>query len=469
MKRASIPRSVIALTCGVGLFYLAFLPPTIYSIDGNSMFEVAVSVATKGSFAVSPSLVTVAGRDHQQYSKCWPLLSLLALVPVGASLEAARVVPVDPVVLARGAAVFFSPILTALSVGLVALVAMQLGGPPRYAMLAALCFAFGTIAIVYTRDFFAEPLLTFLTIWGVYLQLDASRTGRAIGVVSGLAVLAKPPGLILGPLFALHSALTRRKTSAFVLPVIGAVAGLVLYFLYNRARFGAVLSFGQPNRRFDIRTLPRGTLGLLLSPGRGVLWYSPTILAIAGMHRRLLRRPDVALLLAIAAGYFLQYAMWYGWSGGWCWGPRQLLPAFAVLMPLGALLALKWRRAMVVLAATGFAIAAPTLVSRYFNVFREQLAAGRNPYQLLWSVSQAPFIQVWRTAFEELGRAAFSAAPAGSAGLPIVEGVWWWNLPAIGISPWLGVAVSSVMVTLGVFLIVRAFRETDSPHASLVG
>ncbi len=461
--------TVALLTLGIFLFYVAFLPPRIYSIDGMSMFQVAVSMLTRGTFEVSPSVVAAQGRDGLYYSMCWPLSSVLALAPLSIAMRAAQHFHLDAMRSAEIAVLFFSPAFTALSAGLIAAVSLRMEARISAAITAAVCFAFGTIALVYTRDYFAEPLVTALTLWGISAQLEPSSTGVVAGAISGVGVLAKPPAIVLGPLFSLHAALQRRRTRAIMLPLIGAAAGLGLYFLYNQYRFASPTSFGQPYH-LRLRNIPGGVMGLLASPGRGLIWYSPAVLAIAGLGRGRLRNPDVLMILGVAAGYFGIYTMWDGWWGGWCWGPRLLMPAIAVLMTLGALLEGGWMRAMVALSGAGFLVNAPTLVSSYFNIFREQMAAGLDPNSFLWSFSRMPMFEVWRTAHEELaGAPALNArfshpAPAGS--LPMVEGVWWWKLAESGTPPWVGLAISSLLVGASLLLVAAAFGRARAASLS---
>src|SRR2546430_10845759 len=51
-------------------------------------------------------------------------------------------------------------LLTAATVGLVVPIAMQLGSTLRGARRAALAFGLGTVAMVYVRTFYADPLLS---------------------------------------------------------------------------------------------------------------------------------------------------------------------------------------------------------------------------------------------------------------------------------------------------------------------
>ena len=69
------------------------------------------------------------------------------------------------------AAVFSLPLvgaLTAATAGMVALLTHRMGGNSRGAWLAAVSFCFGTIALAYGRTFYAEALLSFLTVSALY-------------------------------------------------------------------------------------------------------------------------------------------------------------------------------------------------------------------------------------------------------------------------------------------------------------
>ncbi len=92
-------------------------------------------------------------------------------------------------------------LLTAITTSLVALLALRLGSSKRGAYLAAIGYAFGTTAIVYSREFFAEPLLALLTTASIYLALGKTyREQTGASILAGLAITAKPAGIVIGPL-----------------------------------------------------------------------------------------------------------------------------------------------------------------------------------------------------------------------------------------------------------------------------
>src|SRR5580658_6809511 len=78
MHDSNAKRLAWSLAVGTCLIYLAFLPPGIYSIDGNSILAVAESVVTRHNLTV-PTGLGIPGRDGQIYSSWYPLQSVLAV------------------------------------------------------------------------------------------------------------------------------------------------------------------------------------------------------------------------------------------------------------------------------------------------------------------------------------------------------------------------------------------------------
>jgi hypothetical protein len=143
------------LSLCIALIYLAFLPPGIYSIDGNGMLALAESLVAHHSWAV-PAELGLPGRGGEFFSKWYPLQSLLAVPLVAVATEAAHFVRVPVHYLAAILSLVLPAILTALTAGLVALISLRLGSSVAGAQFSALAYAFGTIALAYARTFYAN-------------------------------------------------------------------------------------------------------------------------------------------------------------------------------------------------------------------------------------------------------------------------------------------------------------------------
>lgn len=108
-------------------------------------------------------------------------------------------------------------------------------------------------------------------------------------------------------------------------------AGVVLFLGYNYLRYGEWFNFGYPGEGFT-GNLAVGLYGLLFSFGKGLILFAPiTIFCIAWFmfkHREMepLHRYLFTTSLISFVCYLIVYAKWGSWHGGWCWGPRFLLP-----------------------------------------------------------------------------------------------------------------------------------------------
>ncbi len=235
-----------------------------------------------------------------------------------------------------------SAFLFALLGVLVAGSARRLGGGEQTTPRQAACSA--AVALV------ASPFLPVSTMF--YSDLLA-----AVGLAGMVWATLRPEGrgrLALAFVFALAAILARTATLPLVLLVLtwiwschrfsavfwsgvaGTVAGLGVWLAQNVILRGAPFATGYEGQEFTTPLLT-GLFGLLLSPERGVFVFFPVIVfAFAGTvaaNNEQVRRYQ--LLAAGVLGFSLVFhARFWTWHGGWTVGPRFLLPALAVAMPL---------------------------------------------------------------------------------------------------------------------------------------
>src|SRR3974390_1201874 len=142
---------ILQICAGTFLIYLAFLPPGVYSVDGNSMLAVADSLVVHHNVNV-PEGLGIQGRNGLIYSSWYPLQSFLAVPVVAGAIEMASIVHAPAHYIEGIAVTILSGLYTALTVSLVYLLALSLGSNDSGAFLAAFSYGFCTTAMVYTRD-----------------------------------------------------------------------------------------------------------------------------------------------------------------------------------------------------------------------------------------------------------------------------------------------------------------------------
>ncbi len=292
----------------------------------------------------------------------------------------------------------FSPLVTAATAVLLAMIAARLGYPPGVAVAVGLLYGIATFAWVYTKSLFPEPpsaLALVLALWFL-MELDRRPMARhvfALGVVLGLGFWIKGTSLAVLPIamafvaWRLWRGGERFRNWVFCVAAGGiplALAALI-WAWFNLYRFGdpmqAGYNFGFTNPLFE------GLWGLLVSPGKGFFWYSPLLLAALAASPAFIRRHGLLawLILAFALVQLPVYATWRVWTGGWAWGPRFLLPAvpFVALMLL-PLLAWWGRRGagwggrgLAVLTGLSVALQLEGLAAHYTLYFIEMIPVDR--------------------------------------------------------------------------------------------
>ena len=230
----------------------------------------------------------------------------------------------------------------------------------RWALPLALVFAFGTDTWTISSQALWQhgsgQLLITLALLLAVSRASPLRTGL-LGFVCVLIAANRPPDVLIAGAFMAYAVWSLRRDAVWLLA--GAVLPLAALLYYNLGFIGylgggyaAAESQGRHFLGGDVLGVP----GLLVSPARGLLVFTPFLVFIfVGLKQRL-RMPSsrqlaIALSVAVAA-QFLLYSQ-ADWRAGTSWGPRwladllpimvwMLAPAPLVLRPLarGALVAL---------------------------------------------------------------------------------------------------------------------------------
>ena len=340
-------RVAFLLACFLFACYLLTYTGVLESSDGLSMFATTESIARRGE-ADANQLLWMGlqqgsfGPDGDLYSRKGVGMTLLAWPLVWLAVQWSALGLVH-------AAMLLNPLLTAWTGGLVYAAAVRLGWSRFVATIVALAYGLATLAWPYTQTFFSDPVAAWGLFAAFYAILAHHQSGRkryllGAGLAWGIAYLARSLNLLTLPLYLfslgwlLYGALPLRRDRLLptvrhwiVLGVPIVAAGL-LSLWWNWLRYGDLLDSGYlPNERFSGNWL-LGLYGLLLSPGRGLLWYSPIVLLALGGLRASARtwRPLLPLLWGVPLLDRAVYAKWFMWHGGYSWGPRFLVPAPAL-------------------------------------------------------------------------------------------------------------------------------------------
>jgi hypothetical protein len=107
--------------------------------------------------------------------------------------------------------------------------------------------------------------------------------------------------------------------------------------LYNARFFGAPFRFGPGLDGRFFAALPESLAGLLVSPARGLLVFTPiALIALWGLRVQARSMTLARILLAAVITHFAFMATWNEWHGGESFGPRlltDLLPALFFFLP----------------------------------------------------------------------------------------------------------------------------------------
>lgn len=181
----------------------------------------------------------------------------------------------------------------------------------------------GFMGLVYGRMPYDVTTATALAMWGaVFMQ--RRRFGTA-GALLGAAILVRLDSVVLLPVYWVGAG-EKRGYMAFLRTLIPFALAVMAY---NRYRFGSVFDDGHSqDPAMALNLSSTGIVGLLFSPGKGLLWYAPMwgVAAVSCRNPRLWLPFILSLLL---------HGFLYDWTGGTGWGPRFLFPALPLLfLPL---------------------------------------------------------------------------------------------------------------------------------------
>lgn len=409
----------------------------IASSDETATYLLVESIVTRGALDVPPGIVSNGVMHGGKFYIWYEVGHAIAAIPhyvAGSAIASMLGLPAELRTLFMKAVMgTFNAFVGALYAALLFMTARRLGISLRFAFFVTAGVVIGSFALPYFKTFLREPLVSLylLAICYSILRWSEDDTIRRwlflAGLFSGLAIITRFGFIINIPLVAgfivylliKRNRIWRRIMVSIVAYSIPLVLCGAVVFWYNNARFGDPMDMGYGTAGVSFTTpVYVGLFGLLLSPGKGLIFFAPpAILGIAGLVRMYrMRHPMTPLWIGIIIINLLFYSTFMAWGGDGSWGPRYLLLLLPfVILPAGFLLetgGAAVRRTAGVLMVTGTLIQLGGTTIYAGTYLREM---GEFPYtrsfddpEFLYRThfipNYSPIVGHWRMALRNIGR-----------------------------------------------------------------
>ncbi len=317
--------------------------------DANVAYQTTQAIVDRGALSIqlsAPAYFFVE-RNGKKYGFA-SLGTAISQIPSYLAFRALRKLPgLAPGPWYAMASHLSSALWMSLAIALFARRAQRIGATATQAVALAFVLQLGTLCLVYGRSSYGEALQAFLLTWFVDLTLLASEQKRKktlllCGLCVGMLLHAK---LVYGAVLPVGLGVflwAHRKDGlwanlrALGLPLCGALPGIALLLVHNWVKTGHPLRTGYQSGQLGLfdGDLLSGLFGLLLSPGRGLVFYAPPLLlGVLGIHRAWQTERRLTVLVGLTAAVVTLISAKYPvWHGGYCYGPRYLVPLIPMLL-----------------------------------------------------------------------------------------------------------------------------------------
>jgi hypothetical protein len=386
-------------------------------------------VAERPGLAERPAFA----KDRQGHVRsAYPLPSALIAAVPATLLHHSGLVDMDAPLAPNLVAALTASLLTAAAVTFIFLAVRRLV-PERMAFLTALAIGIGTnYWPVVSRTLWQHDSVAFglaLALWA-WLRPASEIRSRDLwlgGIGLAIAGAARPQ---VSPLVAIMLAWLGARAGARKTISPAAIIGLaaLMSIVSNYVWFGHVLGAAprleavHPETHGIEGTISAtpwvGALGLLVSPSRGLLVFSPFVLVALAARRPLTATSELFALRWLTAGIVVQFALYAGytvWWGGHTYGPRYTMDLIAPLAPAIAVglqraSGVAWARIAVgLLLVWSFVVAAAGAFVYPNDAWNTSPAEVDRAHHRLWEVRDSQILRVFRSGASPQNFDLFSA------------------------------------------------------------
>jgi len=234
----------------------------------------------------------------------------------------------------------------------------RMGVDPASSISTVLVYGMGSIALHHALIFsghqtagafcfFSFALIFWLKSKTKENSLNESYSFFA-GLLAGIGALSDYTAMYIAIILTFYMFFTHVPRNHKLSFIIGAIPCIALLASYNLHCFGSFFSFSYNNLTNEsfMYGAKEGLLGIslpkpeaifaiLFSPSRGLFFIMPVFLySLFGLIRMFREKHFLAEAIVIAvifSGYICINGGFYGWHGGWTYGPRYLVPMLPFL------------------------------------------------------------------------------------------------------------------------------------------
>ena len=273
----------------------------------------------------------------------------------------------------------------------------------RWSLPLALAFAFGTNTWMISGQALWQhgtgELLIALAL--LLVVAPASRARAALlGAVCVLMAANRPPDALVAGAMVLFTVWSRRRNALWLLA--GAAVPLAALLYYNLNFIGHVgggYALAKPHNDNFFQLDWSGIPGLLVSPARGLLVFSPFLVFVpVGLIQRLRAPGSKGLAVALSVAVVAQVLLYSqaDWRAGVSWGPRWLTDLLPILvwMLAPAPLVLRPRARGLLIMTMAASIGVQTIGAFWYTKASDERIYAGDPASMrgAWNPRNIPFL-----------------------------------------------------------------------------
>ena len=237
---------------------------------------------------------------------------------------------------------FFNYIIHALCAFLLFKIALLLGVTKKQAFLSSIFFGLTSYSFVFAQSTYEHHFEMFFILLSTYFAMnrEIKHSGLLTGLMLSLGLIFRTTVILSLPAILLMQKEKNERLKTF----LSLSIGIAFVLFYNYYRFGDPLESGYSlawslahSNKFDFWSLSRTPLalfGFLFSPGKGLLFFSTTIIiAFVGLKQFWKQQRLIFyVIIIISATYLVVFSLNFAWHGSiWSFGPRYILPIIPFL------------------------------------------------------------------------------------------------------------------------------------------